>query len=125
MHLCSHSVAVAEKEGILPALIAGVKSAGRSTLTYPTKAGGAGRKGGVARRWRQYVPKPGGSEQAAVAGAPFTEIWHNNEPFYVIRTDDIPKEKNKCPSCHKEFARACWQCHLMILHFDIRKDGNT
>ena len=49
LHLCSHSVAVTEKEGILPALIAGVKSAGRSTLTYPAKAGGAGRMGGIAR----------------------------------------------------------------------------
>ena len=47
--LCSHSVAVAEKEGVLKDLVKSVKSSFRSAITYPSRAGGDGRKGGLKR----------------------------------------------------------------------------
>ena len=40
--LCSHSVAIAEKEGILTEFVASAKKASRAALTYPPKAGRKG-----------------------------------------------------------------------------------
>ena len=49
-NICSHSVAVSEKEGILEKHLRKFKSSrSRSSLTYPFNAGGAGRKGGQKR----------------------------------------------------------------------------
>ncbi len=60
--ICKHSVAVAEKEGTLENLIANVKIAKRSAITYPNMERGAGRKGGQPRRLRVYQPStPSGS----------------------------------------------------------------
>ena len=54
-NLCSHSVAVAEKEDILKIYIVKFKnSRSRASITYPIKADGAGRKGGQKRRERMY-----------------------------------------------------------------------
>ena len=51
--LCSHSVAVAEKEGTLQIHIGKFKnSRSRASMTYPIKADGAGRKGGQKKRER-------------------------------------------------------------------------
>ena len=46
---------------------------------------------------------------------PFTEIWHNNEPFMIFKLKDLPMERSLCAYCQKEFARS----PLAIVPFDI------
>ena len=112
--LCSHSVAVAEKEGILKIHIGKFKnSRSRASITYPIKADGAGRKGGQKRRERTY---PSSTDKSVNQWQLlFTEIWHNNEPFMIAKPKNIPIERSLCAYCQKEFPRG----PLAIVPFDI------
>ena len=56
--ICSHSVAVGEKENSLHELVKGIKVSRRSALTHPNVTGGAGRKGKCQRRSRIYSVCP-------------------------------------------------------------------
>ena len=53
--ICSHAVAVAEKNRVLLELVKGVKISHRSALTYPNGSRGHGRKGKCNRRFRNYM----------------------------------------------------------------------
>ena len=100
-NICSHSVAVSEKEGILEKHLRKFKSSrSRSSLTYPFNAGGAGRKGGQKRRERKYQ-----QEEIHTSNQLFSEIWHNNEAFEITLVKDIPIERNFCNYCQNEFPR--------------------
>ena len=94
----------------------GVRIAYRSSLTYPDAAGGAGRKGGTKRKQRIYVNNPDMPTAAKnVNNAPFSEIWHNNEPLRVINVREIPEARNRCGQCSGEFPRGI----LSIVPYDI------
>ena len=112
--LCSHSVA--EKEGTLQVHIGKFKnSRSRASITYSIKADGAGRKGGQKRRERTYsssIDKSVNQWQL-----PFTEIWHNSEPFITAKFKDTPIERSLCTCCQKEFPRG----PLVIVPFDIAR----
>ena len=86
--LCSDSVAVAEKKGILQIHIRKFKnSRSRAAITYPIKPDGAGWKRGQKRGERTYpscTVKSGNQWQH-----PFTETWRNNEPFMIAILKDI------------------------------------
>ena len=82
-------------------------------MTYPIKADGAGRKGGQKRRERTY---PSSTDKSVNQWQhPFTEIWHNNEPFMIAKLRNIPIERSLCIYCQKEFPRG----PLAIVPFDI------
>ena len=71
-NICSHSVAVSEKKGILNSHIAKFKSSrSRASVTYPIKPGGEGRKGGQKRRQRLYEEKKSCTQENL---QPFTEV---------------------------------------------------
>ena len=72
-------------------------------------------KGGQPRRSRVYDRGSGQNEPEGNTGPPFTEIWHNNEPFIVCHVNSIPRDKNKCGFCLKEFPQGI----LAIMPFDI------
>ena len=111
LRLCSHSVAVADKENILPDLVRGVRVAYRSSITYPQLDGGAGRKGGRKRKQRIYVSQPESSAaKKPSSGSPFTEIWHNNNPLVLKKVNTVPAEKNRCGYCGGEFPRGILAC---------------
>ena len=112
--LCSHSVAVAEKEGILKVHIGKFKnSRSRASVTCRIKADGAGRKECQKRRKRTY---PSSTDKSVNQWQHiFTEIWHNNEPFMTAKLKNIPIERNLCVYCQKEFPRG----PLAIVSFDI------
>ena len=120
LNICSHSVAVAEQQGILKDLIKGVRIAYRSSLTYPQNDGGAGRKGGRKRKSRIYLPPPEDAIPRKKANdPPFTEIWHNNEPFLLAYTRDVPEGKSQCNHCGIEFPRnnlSVIPCNIVISH---------
>ena len=108
-NICSDSVAVSEKEGILNSHIAKFKSCrSRASVTYPIKPGGEGRKGGQKRRQRLYEEKKSCAQENL---QPFTEVWDNNEPLIF----DVPIEKNVCTYRKNEFLRG----QLAIVAFDI------
>ncbi|KAJ8047258.1 Serine/threonine-protein kinase TAO1 [Holothuria leucospilota] len=113
--ICRHAAAVAEKQNLLQSLISNVKISQRATITYPDEKKGAGRKGGQPRRSRVYDRGSEQNESEGNMGPPFTEIWHNNEPFIVCHVNSIPKDKNKCGFCSKEFPQGL----LAIMPFDI------
>ena len=57
--ICSHSVAISEKEDILRNHVAKVKGCrSRAAITYTLSAKGSGKKGGQKRRERSYKDKP-------------------------------------------------------------------
>ena len=57
--ICSHSVAISEKEDILQNHVAKVKRyRSRAAITYPLNAKGSRRKGGQKRRERSYKYNP-------------------------------------------------------------------
>lgn len=118
--LCSHSVAVAETEGVLLDLIQQVKQGSRSSLTYKRKAG-TGRKISKARKKRVYRNAQGASssrsQDATGLRNPFSEIWHNMQPLIVTRISDIPAAKRNCsvPKCRMAFT----QGPLAVVPFDI------
>ena len=109
--ICSHLVADTERLGVLLSAIRQAKPSSRSALTYPEHRG-VGRKGKQRRRQRVYE-----NNRAANTASqqPFTEVWHNNEPFFICKTTEIPVQKNFCFSCKKEFPRGI----LSIIPFDI------
>ena len=115
VRICSHSVAIADKEEILAAHINGVKRAYRSSLTYPTDAKGVGRKGGRKRKSRSYAPGPDYPPAGASLQNPFSKIWHNNQAFEVVHTKVVPKDKNRCGQCGLKFPIG----PLSILPYDI------
>ena len=95
-------MAVSEGEGILSVLILNAKKSkfrSRSAISYPMKANGAGRKGEQKRRERVYTQ----INTSNTMKNPFTEIWHNNNPFVICFTTEVPTEKNRCGYCGKEF----------------------
>ena len=113
--ICSCSVSVAEKEKLLKELVKGVKVSYRSSLTYPEKVGGSGRKGKQSRRSRIYSEKSQGITQTRNDRQPFTQFWHNNEPLVLCQVTDVPIEKNRCTYCGNEFPRGI----LSIAPYDI------
>ena len=111
--LCSHSVAVAEKEGTLQIHIGKFKnSASRESVTYPIKANGAGRKRDQKRSERTCSSST--EKSVNEWQHPFTETWHNNEPFMTAKRKDIPIERSLCACCQKEFPHG----PLAIVPFD-------
>ena len=86
--LCSDSVAVAEKKGILQIHIRKFKnSRSRAAITYPIKPDGAGWKRGQKRGERTY---PSCTVKSVNQWQhPFTETWRNNEPFMIAILKDI------------------------------------
>ena len=110
MKLCSHSVAIAERHNVLALLVANSKVTHRSSITYPSSAAGMGRKGEQRRRKRAYQGALASSESLSSTQRPFTEIWHNNEPFIATMVHEVPQDKNICGQCRKEFPRGCLAC---------------
>lgn len=113
--LCSHSVAVAHQEKLLPALIKYVRISYRSAVTYPRDNSGVGRKGGRKRQSRIFISRPEEVNTNQSSGSPFNQVWHNNEPLVVTYTTAVPKEKNLCKYCGNEFPRG----QLSIVPFDV------
>ncbi len=105
LKICSHSVAVAEKEDLLENPIKCIKFASCSSITYPESKGGAGRKGGRKRQSRYYKGRQSCPAKTPNLSRLFTEVWHNNDPLIVCKVDDIPIEKSRCGHCGKEFPR--------------------
>ena len=115
--MCSHSVAISEKEGSLSLLIGNVKkrqgkNRSRSAISYPTLAKGAGRKCEQKRRERTYSHN---GINESPGQSPFTEIWHNNHPLVICSVSQVPLNKNQCGYYGKEFPRG----PLAIAPFDI------
>ena len=112
--LCSHSVAVAEKERILKIHIGKFKNfRSRASIKYPIKADSTGRKRGQKRRERTY---PSSTNKSVKQWQhPFTEIWHNNEPFMIAELKDILIERSLSAYCPKKFLCS----PLAIVPFDI------
>ena len=111
-------MAIAEKLRVLKDLVQGVRSAHRAAVTYPSAAGGAGRKGKLSRKSRQYAVKTtdgNGNTTSISQQAPFTKIWHNNEPLIIQRVADIPEEKSRCGYCGNDFPRG----RLSYIPFDV------
>lgn len=97
-------------------LIKGIRVGYRSSIIYPDENAGAGRKGGRKRKARIYINQDQDKyAKRANHDAPFTEIWHNNEPLMVIAVKDIPIEKSSCGYCGREFPRGI----IAIQPFDI------
>ena len=91
LSLCSHRVAISEKEGSLSLLIGDVKkrqgkNGSRSAISYPTLAKGAGRKCEQKRRERTYSHN---GINESPAQSPFTEIWHNNHPLVICSVSQV------------------------------------
>ena len=112
--ICSHAVAVAEKNGVLLELVKGVKISHRSALTYPNGSRGHGRKGRCNRRLRTYVATPS-SNNNEEDKRPFNKVWHNNEPLIVSFVKEVPIDKNQCGYCGNAFPRD----GLAIIPFNI------
>ena len=93
VHICSHTIAVAEKEQCLRESIQHAKNdakKGKGKGKQST-SGGTGRKGSVARKSRTYDSGNCGVVQAQQPV--FTEIWHNNNPLKICKVDNIPEDK--------------------------------
>ncbi len=108
-------MAVADKNGLLKAMVQGVKSVCRAALTYPNNPNGAGRKGKCPRKHRQYALSDRCTESN---NAPFTRIWHNNEPLVVESVAAVPVGK-LCGQCGNDFPRGNFsdikKSHLLSL----------
>ena len=116
LKICSHAVAVGEKENCLKEVLKGARISYRSAITYPESKGGEGRKGGKKRKSRIYVERQEGEAPSKKPNDPlFTKVWHNNEPLLVIKTRDVPAEKSRCGYCGTEFPCGI----LSIVPFDI------
>ena len=92
-----------------------VKSNRRKGNKFCSSNGLAGvrRKRQQQRRVRKYDY---GTERKPSEGtSPFTEIWHNNNYFRVIRVGDIPENKWLCSYCGNEFPRG----PIVVEPFDI------
>lgn len=128
--LCSHILAVADTIGTLPAFLDGFnKKKGKSRnilgANIPKRAGEKAtekkkRKGQNNVELTpiiEEVTRPD-SEIDFQKPLAFTEIWHNNNNFYVVFTKECSKAK-KCESCKVEFARGgvvCIPQDIAILH---------
>ena len=57
------------------------------------------------RRKREYsYASSTPSSKSSNSSSPFSESWHNNEPFYICLTKGIPEGK-VCGYCSKDFPR--------------------
>ena len=103
--ICSHSVAVAERDSFLKEFLEQVKPNRRRGNKFCSSNGlaGVGRKGQQQRRVRKYNSS---TERKPSEGTlPFTKIWKNSKPLWVIRVRDIPVNKCVCLYCGNEFPR--------------------
>lgn len=112
--LCKHSICVAEITGILKNHLEFLKRSpkrtnkSRSGLIQPTKEG-QGKKGGSHRNpWRPARCQEPRVKEVQIPQHPFTEIHHNNKPFFVC----FPAKE--CRQCLIEFP-----CKQMIMPFNI------
>ena len=115
--LCSHGVAISNKEGSLSLDTGNAKKSqgqnrSRFAISYLTLAKGARRKGAQKRRERVYSHN--GTNESP-AQSPFTEIWHNNHPLMICSVSQAPLNKNQCGYCGKMLPRG----PLAIVPFDI------
>ena len=121
--VCKHSVAVAEKENLLPSFCLNVKNLSRKTIQDGTHRG-SGRKGGKQRKRRFYKAAHPNGKKKEKTDHPFTEVWHNNEPFIVCKVEDIPAEKCSCETCGMPFPRGVLSCipyDLVLSHKECWK----
>ncbi|KAJ8019089.1 hypothetical protein HOLleu_42548 [Holothuria leucospilota] len=101
--MCKHSLCVAEIEGILSSHLDRLKKSPRRTapskshLLEPPKEA-RGKKGGSHRN--PWLPK----KDSTITQCPFTEIYHNNNPFVVMFLEEAPNAKH-CMYCKMEFPR--------------------
>ena len=98
-NLCKHSICAAEIVGILKEHLDFLKTSprrkapARSDLLQPAKAA-QGKKGG--RNKNPWPPNRRPSQETAqrtTSGRPFTEVHHNNKPFFLCFLDDVPNAK--------------------------------
>ena len=103
--VCSHSVAVAERDSFLKTFLGQVKSNRRKGNKFCSSNGlaGVGRKGQQLRRVRKYDSDT--ERKPSQRTSPLTEIWHNNKPLRVIRVRNIPGSKCVFSYCGNEFPR--------------------
>ena len=114
-NICSHSIAVLEKEGVLNSHIAKFKNfRSPAWITYPIKPGGEGRKKGQKCRQRLYEEKKCCSQENLQL---FTEVWHNNESLILKQVKDVLIGKNFCAYCQNEFSRV----QLAIFLFECQR----
>ena len=113
--MCKHSICVAEIEGILTSHLDHLKKSPRRTapaksnLLEPPKEA-QGKKGGSHRNpWRP--------QKDTTAQCPFTEIYHNNNPFTVVFLKEVPNAK-QCTCCKMDFPRIviCKPYNIVLAH---------
>ena len=119
--ICSHSVAISEKEDILQNHIAKAKRCrSRAAITYPLNAKNSGWKGCQKRRECCYKDKPFQEWNSITANQnPFSKIWHKNHPLKICSVLTVPSNKNSCGHCGHEFPRgplAIVPFHIVISH---------
>ena len=103
VHICSHSVAVAEKLKILRHHVDIAKKGKRmASVNGGGDGAGAGRKGQVKRRKRNYDIVVSPTNQQNLPRPVFTQIWHNNYPLELCSVREIPEDK-VCGYCQTAF----------------------
>ena len=113
--ICSHSVAVAERDSLLKGFLEQVKSNRRKGNKFCSSNGLAGvdRNRQQQRRVRKYNSST--ERKPSEGTSPFTDIWHNNKLLWVIRVGGIPENKCVCSYCGNEFPRG----PIAVVPFDI------
>ena len=109
-NLCKHSIWVAEIVGILKEHLDFLKTSprrkapARSDLLEPAK-GAQGKKAGRNKNpWRPNRRPSQETAQRTTSRRSFTEVHHNNKPFFLCFIDDGPNAK-ECRQCRIEFPR--------------------
>ena len=124
--ICSHSVAISEREDILQSHVAKVKRCrSRAVITYPLHGKGSGRKGGQRCRERSYKDKPfQEGNEITVNQSPFTKIWHSNCPLKILSVLTVPSSKNSCGHCGMNFQEVHFQLYHLALSLIIKNVDN-
>ena len=116
--VCSHSVAVSDKEDMLRNHVAKAKGfRSGSAVTHRLNAKGSRWKGGQKRRQRLYHPeKPfQRRDEKNASKNRFTQIWDNNNPLVICSVKSVSLNRNSFGYCGTEFPRG----PLAIVPFDI------
>ncbi|XP_070565124.1 uncharacterized protein [Ptychodera flava] len=110
MHICEHTVAAAEDMNVLRQYVEWAEKNKRNPVLSALYRGslpkGAGKKPG--QRSRQAKSKPDIEHVVdplpVNMSHPFTEYYHNNNPFIVVFVDEVADKKALCPTCNLHFA---------------------
>ena len=122
--LCSHVIAVVEKRGELREYLDKFK--GKKGKVSKVIFGNPPRKAGQKPGTKKRKGKNGVQKKPILAvvdpkdfsyprSTPFTEAWHNNEPFYAVFVMDYRRAK-QCEHCRNAFPRSR---KMRLIPFDL------